>query len=79
VPIRVDGRGIPRPGTEVFAGDARVGVVTSGTMSPVLRAGIALAWVDAEVVAHEAALELDIRGTRAPASIVARPFVRGSL
>jgi aminomethyltransferase len=79
VPIRVDGRGIPRAGTEVLAGDRRVGTVTSGTMSPVLRTGIALAWVDAEAVAHETPLELDIRGSRAAAGIVARPFVRGSL
>jgi aminomethyltransferase len=79
VPVRVDGRGIPRAGTDVLAGGSTVGTVTSGTMSPVLRTGIALAWVDAAHAAVGTELELDIRGTRAAASIVARPFVRGSL
>jgi aminomethyltransferase len=48
-------------------------------MSPVLRTGIALAWVDAAHAAADTELELDIRGTRAAAKVVARPFVPGSL
>jgi aminomethyltransferase len=79
VPVRVEGRGIPRPGTEVYVVDAKVGVVTSGTMSPILRTGIALAWIDAPYAALDTELELDIRGTRAAARVVQRPFVRGSL
>jgi aminomethyltransferase len=79
VPVRVTERGIPRPGTTVHVGDEQVGVVTSGTMSPVLRTGIALAWIDTAHAALGAALELDIRGTRIPAEVAPRPFVRGSL
>jgi aminomethyltransferase len=79
VPVRVTERGIPRPGTTVHAGDEQVGEVTSGTMSPVLRTGIALAWIDAEHAATGTALELDVRGSRVAAEVVARPFVRGSL
>jgi aminomethyltransferase len=79
VPIRVDGRGIPRPATRVLFEDELVGTVTSGTMSPVLRQGIALAWVDARHATIGSELELDIRGTRAAARVVERPFVRGSL
>jgi aminomethyltransferase len=79
VPVRVTERGIPRPGTTVHAGDEQVGEVTSGTMSPVLRTGIALAWIDARHAATGTALELEIRGSRVPAEVVSRPFVRGSL
>ena len=79
VPISVTGRGIPRSGTAVFVGDTRVGTVTSGTMSPVLRHGIALAWIDSAHAAVGSELELDIRGTRATAVVAKRPFVRGSL
>ncbi|MCW2920543.1 MAG: glycine cleavage system protein [Thermoleophilia bacterium] len=79
VPVSVTGRGIPRAGTTVLVGDAAIGTVTSGTMSPVLRQGIALAWVDAEHAATGTELSLDIRGTRVDATVAQRPFVRGSL
>jgi aminomethyltransferase len=79
VPVRVTGRGIPRAGTTVLIGDEQVGVVTSGTMSPVLREGIALAWVDADHASSGTSLQLDIRGTRVDAVVAERPFVRGSL
>ena len=48
-------------------------------MSPVLRHGIALAWIDSAPAATGTDLELDIRGTRVPAAVAPRPFVRGSL
>ncbi len=79
VPIIVEGRGIPRAGTTVHVGDDQVGTVTSGTMSPVLRQGIALGWVDAAHAATGTELELDVRGTRVAARVAPRPFVRGSL
>lgn len=79
VPVAVTGRGIPRAGTSVVVAGTQVGVVTSGTMSPVLRHGIALAWIDAAHAATGTPLELDIRGTSAEAVVAQRPFVRGSL
>lgn len=80
VPVAVTGRGIPRPGMELMCpGGSVVGTVTSGTMSPVLRRGIGLAWVDAEHAATGTHLTLDVRGTMADAEVVRRPFVRGSL
>ncbi|MCW2927615.1 MAG: gcvT, partial [Thermoleophilia bacterium] len=79
VPVQVEGRGIPRAGTEVLVGESAVGVVTSGTMSPILRTGIALAWVDADHAAIGTELGLDIRGSRAAARVMQRPFVAGSL
>ncbi|MCW2923519.1 MAG: gcvT [Thermoleophilia bacterium] len=79
VPIRVDGRGIPRAGMELQRPDgSAAGRVTSGTMSPVLRAGIGLAWVAADLAATGTSLSLDVRGTETPVQVAARPFVAGS-
>jgi aminomethyltransferase len=63
-------------GDPVFAGRAQVGVVTSATRSPVLRAHIALARVDVGFGAVGQALEigkLDGRQKRLPALVTAFP------
>jgi aminomethyltransferase len=78
VPIIVTERGIPRPGMDVLVDGQVIGAVTSGTMSPVLRRGIALAWVDAAHAATGTELQLDVRGTLVDATVTDRPFVRGS-
>lgn len=79
VPVAVTGRGIPRSGMDVLHEGVVVGTVTSGTMSPVLRRGIALAWIDARHAVVGTGVDLDVRGTRVAAEVVPRPFVRGSL
>jgi len=68
-----DGRNIARQGAIVLSGDAEVGVVTSGTFSPTLQHGIALARVQTSAI--ESSLEVDIRGRRATATIQSPPFV----
>jgi aminomethyltransferase len=55
------------------AGSA-VGLVTSGTFSPTLRAGIALALVDATYSVGDE-VSIDIRGRVSTATIVEIPFV----
>jgi aminomethyltransferase len=65
------GRGIPRPQMEVRLGDRPVGRVTSGTFSPTLRKGIALALLDREVE-EGAEVSVDVRG-RAETFVVTRP------
>lgn len=67
-------RGIPRDGYAVFSGDREVGVVTSGTMSPSLKVGIALALVDPEAAA-DSELEVAVRNNRIKAKVVRPPFV----
>ncbi|MCZ4496924.1 MAG: aminomethyltransferase [Thermoleophilia bacterium] len=80
VPVLVDGRGIPRAGSRVLdEAGAQIGEVSSGTMSPVLRAGIALAWVHPDHAAPDTPLAIDVRGTAVPAHVTRRPFVAGSL
>jgi aminomethyltransferase len=85
--IRATGRGVPRPGMTVLAGtdaDARsagaplvpAGVTTSGTFSPTLRTGIALALLDtAAGLKADAEVEIDVRGRRLAGVVVAPPFV----
>lgn len=75
--LRVDGRGVPRDGMTVLdAAGAAVGVVTSGTFSPTLGTGIALALLDtAAGVDDGAALHVDVRGRALPVVVVKPPFV----
>jgi aminomethyltransferase len=75
--LRADGRGIPRPGMAVLdAAGERVGEVTSGTFSPTLRTGIALALVDTDAGVREGAqLAVDVRGRLQAVEVVRPPFV----
>lgn len=75
VGLALDGRMAAREGATVLADGAAVGTVTSGGFSPSLQRPIAMAYVDAEHAAPGTLLELDNRGRRLPASIVAMPFL----
>jgi aminomethyltransferase len=69
-------RHIPRAHYPVFVGDQLVGEVTSGTFSPTLGTGIALAYVwPGDVVELGQDVEVDIRGRRGAATVVQPPFV----
>lgn len=69
-------RHIPRAHYPVFVGDQLVGEVTSGTFSPELGTGIALAYMwPGDVVELGQEVEVDIRGRRGKATVVKPPFV----
>ncbi len=68
-------RGIPRPGQALRVDGVEVGRVTSGTHSPVLRRGIAMAYVASGNESAGARLEVEIRGKAAAAEVVPLPFV----
>lgn len=72
--LRATARGVPRAGQEVLSGDALVGRTTSGSFSPTLQTGIALAYVDREVARGDEVM-VDVRGRRLPAEVVRPPFV----
>ncbi len=73
------GRAIPRPHMSVsLIPDVLLGEVTSGTFSPTLRKGVALALV-ASVVADDAEVGVDVRGRREVFQIVRPPFVDTSV
>lgn len=73
--LLADERGIPRAGMQVKNSLGEViGEVTSGTFSPTLKNGIALALVDSAVAIGEQVL-VDIRGRNLAMSITKLPFV----
>jgi len=76
VGLVVDGRGIARHGYPVFNGERRTGVVTSGTQSPTLGVPIAMAYVAPADAEPGTVVDVEIRGTRVPARVVALPFYR---
>jgi aminomethyltransferase len=70
------GRGVPRPGMTVLADGAPVGVTTSGTFSPTLRVGIALALLDTSAKLDKgAAVGVDVRGRALECVVAPPPFV----
>ena len=69
---------IPRHGMAVLDGDRPVGEVTSGTFSPTLRQGIALAYVLPDVAAKGTGLQVDVRGRRGAVTVTRPPFVQSS-
>ncbi|SDE94100.1 aminomethyltransferase [Blastococcus fimeti] len=75
--LRASGRGIPRAGMAVLdAAGAQVGETTSGTFSPTLKTGIALALLDASAgIEAGAELAVDVRGRPQPVEVVKPPFV----
>jgi aminomethyltransferase len=75
--LEVLGRGIPREGYAVKLDGQVVGRVTSGTMSPTLKKGIALAYVDASLEAGQT-VDLEIRGQDVMAKLCEAVFVSRS-
>ncbi len=76
VGLVLDGGRSAREGCKVMVGDKEVGVITSGAPSPTLGKPIAMAYVDAATSAVGSSMEIDIRGTRVPAKVVAMPFYK---
>jgi len=72
--IKLLERGIPRPHHEVWSDGEKIGVVTSGTLSPVLKCGIAMAYVDAEYAKYGEHVFINIRGRKVEGEIVKFPF-----
>ena len=73
--LRAVGRGIPRPGMVVRDPDGReIGTVTSGTFSPTLKIGIALALIGAGLNDDDV-VTVDIRNRQETFVITKPPFV----
>ena len=75
VGLTLEGRQAAREGAEVFTGDRKVGVLTSGGFSPSLEAPIATAYVTTAHAIPGTALEIEVRGKRLAATVTALPFV----
>ena len=66
-------KGIPRHGYPVHKDGQTIGKVTSGTLSPTLGQGIALAYVKGVGLGDE--VNVEVRGKAMPATVVKTPFV----
>jgi len=73
--FKVTGKGIARHGYPVLKDGHRAGEVTSGTMSPVLKEAIGLAYVPAAAAKEGTPFEVEIRGKPVAAQVVKTPFV----
>jgi aminomethyltransferase len=73
--LKAQDRGIPRAGMKVFnTENVEIGEVTSGTFSPTLRTGIALALISPQYAVGEKVL-IDVRGRMSEMEIVKVPLV----
>ena len=78
--IEMAEKAIPRNGCSILINNKIVGKVTSGTMSPSLKKGICLGYVESMYYMKKGAIFIDIRGKKKKGYIVDSPFYKnGSL
>jgi aminomethyltransferase len=74
--LKAVGRGVLRGDLTVLDGDAPIGVTTSGTFSPTLKVGIALALLDTDAGVQDGQrVTVDVRGRLVECEVVKPPFV----
>lgn len=76
ISLVVEGRGIPRPGYEICKDGKKVGHVTSGTMSPSLGIGIAMAYLEADLCEIGTEVDIIIRAKAVRAKVTKAPFYK---
>lgn len=70
-------RGVPRHGYDLTDGGGRkIGHVTSGTMSPMLKVGIGTGYVESAYAAAGTQIAVEVRGRQLRAEVVPVPFVK---
>jgi aminomethyltransferase len=69
-------RAIARHGYDVYLGDDKAGVVTSGTQTPFLKKAIGMAYLPSDRIAPGTEFDVDVRGRRAKAVVVPMPFYK---
>ena len=73
--LRVEKR-VPRPHRQVHVGHAHIRSIHSGTQSPSVKQGIALARIHRKYSKIGTKVEIDIRGKRATAEVVRGAFYK---
>jgi aminomethyltransferase len=71
-----DQKAFPRHGYDLTINNQKVGVITSGTVSPVLDIPIAMGYVDVDYASEGNEINFNIRGKEIPAKIVKLPFIK---
>jgi aminomethyltransferase len=69
-------RAIGRHGYDVYVDGAKAGVVTSGTRTPYVKKAIGMAYLPVDRTSTGTEFEVDVRGRRARAHVVALPFYK---
>jgi aminomethyltransferase len=68
--------GIARDGYDVYVGDQKTGVVTSGSPAPFLKKNIGMTFLPPEFANEGQELRIDIRGKQVEAVVVPTPFYK---
>lgn len=77
VGLEIDGKRAAREGCTITDSDgAAVGTVTSGSLCPHLDKSLAMGYVAPQVASVGSALDVDLRGTKLPATVVPLPFYK---
>ena len=77
VAFELNERGIPRQGYDIVDGSGKkIGIVTSGTMSPSMGTGIGLGYVPIVFKEVGSAINIQIRKNAIPATVVKLPFYK---
>ena len=74
VGLELEGRRAARENCEVFVGDRKIGMVTSGTFAPTLEKSISMGYVEPDYSAAGTDVTIDIRGKSHAAKVVELPF-----
>lgn len=74
VGLKPAGRAPVREGAKIFYMGEEIGIVTSGGFGPTVNGPIAMGYVQADFATPGKRLELDLRGKRIEAEVVAMPF-----
>lgn len=74
VGLQMQEKGIPRPKQEVWKDSEKIGHITSGTFSPLLEYGIAMAYISIEHADEGETVTIKIRDRQLKAEIVKFPF-----
>lgn len=78
VAFKLTGKGIARNDYPVLVNGEKAGVVTSGTMSPMLKESIGFAYVPLSVAGVGSTFDVEVRGRPTPAVVVKPPFYKKS-
>ena len=76
VGLTSEGRRAGRAGYALVDGDTVIGEITSGALSPTLGHPIAMGFVDPKYSEPGTVLDIDVRGSKIPATVTALPFYK---
>jgi len=72
-------RAIPRPHQDILVNEKKVGEITSGSISPMLKRGIGMGYVETGYSNPGTEIDVSIRNRREEAEIVKLPFYKGTV